>query len=132
MKIRLIRVEKSNQGTLGVWLLNGHAFCCTLEPPDRNNKKNESCIPCGNYAALRKQSPRYGDTFEITGVPNRTHILIHPGNVVDHTKGCILLGQYFGKLKAQRAVLNSGMIFKRFMEMAGATSTFELEIREAM
>ncbi|MDD9304373.1 MAG: hypothetical protein HUK40_19325 [Desulfobacter sp.] len=132
MKARLIRVEESDQGTLGVLVLDGQAFCCTLEPPNIGNRQNLSCIPCGHYTAIRKISPKYGDTFEITGVPNRTHVLIHPGNLVKHTRGCVLLGQYFGKLTGNRAVLNSGVTFKNFLNRAGTTSSFELEIREVI
>ncbi|WDP86146.1 MAG: hypothetical protein HUN05_14270 [Desulfobacter sp.] len=85
-----------------------------------------------NFERPRKISPKYGDTFEITGVPNRTHVLIHPGNLVKHTRGCVLLGQYFGKLTGNRAVLNSGVTFKNFLNRAGTTSSFELEIREVI
>ncbi|WDP86148.1 MAG: hypothetical protein HUN05_14280 [Desulfobacter sp.] len=54
MKARLIRVEESDQGTLGVLVLDGQAFCCTLEPPNIGNRQNLSCIPCGHYTAIRK------------------------------------------------------------------------------
>ncbi len=131
MKATIIRVEESDQGTIGVMILDGEAFCCTLEPPDRDNKRDISCIPAGTYAAIRHNSPRFGDTFEITGVPNRSHVLFHAGNVVKHTKGCVLLGQYFGKLKGSRAVLNSGNTFRAFMDKAGTLGSFELEIKEA-
>jgi len=132
MKASLIRLEKSDQGTVGVLRLDGQAFCCTLEPPDRGNRQNISCIPCGKYTAIRKVSPKYGDTFEITGIPNRSHVLFHAGNLVKHTKGCVLLGQYFGKLKGNRAVLNSGHTFQAFMEQVEDASSFELEIKEIL
>jgi len=128
--IKLLRVEESDQGTIGVMLVDGVAFCCTLEPPDKDNQSNISCIPPGAYVAMRVDSPKYGNTFEITNVPNRSHVLIHAGNVVKHTKGCILLGQYFGKLKGDRAVLNSGATFKAFLAKMENLDSFELEIKE--
>jgi len=131
MKVTIIRVEESEQGTIGVMLLNEAAFCCTLEPPDRDNKKNISCIPPGRYSAIRVNSPKYGDTFEITNVPGRSHVLFHGGNVVKHTKGCVLLGQYFGKLQGNRAVLNSGKTFQEFLRKLSTKDNFDLEIREA-
>lgn len=132
MNVRIVRVEESDQGTLGVLVLDGAAFCCTLEPPDRDNTVNRSCIPAGTYWAMRKKSPKFGDTFEIKDVPGRSHILFHPGNVVKDTAGCILLGQHFGKLKGARAVLNSGRTFQAFMERAGKSGAFELEIIETL
>ncbi len=132
MEATIIRVEESDQGTIGVLLLDGQAFCCTLEPPDRDNQVNISCIPPGHYTVIQVNSPRYGDTFEITGVPKRSHVLFHAGNVVKHTKGCVLLGQYFGKLQGNRAVLNSGKTFQEFLVRLSNKGSFELDIKEVM
>lgn len=117
MELNLLRIEKTEQGTIGVLLIDQLAFCATLEPEDLDNQENISCIPEGNYIGERVNSPKYGNTFEIKNVPNRDHILIHSGNVKDHTMGCILLGQYFGKLRNRRAVLNSGTTFERFLKV---------------
>ena len=132
MKVSIIRIEESDQGSIGVLRMDGQAFCCTLEPPDRDNQKNISCIPAGTYTARRVDSPKYGDTFEITNVPGRSHVLFHAGNLVKHTKGCVLLGQYFGKLKGDRAVLNSGNTFRAFLEATAELDAFELEIQEVV
>jgi hypothetical protein len=55
----------------------------------------------------------------VLNVPGRTLILFHAGNRVGNTEGCILLGETIGKLSGNRAVLNSGVTFKRFMEALG-------------
>ena len=57
-----------------------------------------------------------------------TALLFHSGNVEDHTRGCILLGQYPAKLMGERAVLNSGTTFKKFMALMGNTQEFILQI----
>jgi len=129
--IKILRIEESDQGTIGVMLINREAFCCTLEPPDMGNKKDFSCIPLGRYTAARVISPKYGVTFEIIDVPGRTHILFHPGCILKNTLGCVLLGQYFGKLLGDRAVLNSGLTFSRFMEKMAGKDYFKLNIVEA-
>lgn len=126
--VRLIRVEESNQGTFGVLVICSQAFCVCLEPPSLLNKREESCIPYGQYLCKRVVSPRYGITFEITNVPNRTHILFHTGNFKADTTGCILLGQSFDKLKGNRGILNSRLTFKRFMAILKNTDTFHLTI----
>lgn len=129
-KARLFRLEKSDEGTLGVLVLNGELFCTTLEPEDLGNRRNVSCIPPGAYICARVQSPRFGRTFEITGVPGRSHILFHKGNTEEHTHGCVLLGQYPGKLRKLRAVLNSGATFERFLEVLDGVGEFRLAITD--
>lgn len=130
-RAELIRLEKSGDGTFGVLRLNGQVFCVTLEPPDKDNVRNQSCIPAGHYQCRRVDSPRFGATYEVLSVPGRTHILLHPGNVADDTKGCVLLGRHFGFLCGGRAVLNSGRTFGEFMERCGGTEVFPLVIEEA-
>lgn len=121
---RLVRIEDNTKdGVFGVLTLNGEVFCVTLEPPDKENQKNISCIPPGQYKCVRYNSPKYSNTWQVIDVPNRDYILIHSGNTVEHTQGCILLAEKFGKLKgSKRAILNSGNTFKKFMV---ATKDFE-------
>jgi hypothetical protein len=57
-------------------------------------------------------------------------VLIHTGNVVGDTQGCIILGQYFGKLRENRAVLNSGATFQAFMDFMAGHDTAHLTIKE--
>lgn len=128
--VRLIRVEESNQGTFGNLLICSQVFCVTLECPDKLNECNISSIPAQQYQCLRIHSPQFGETFEIVDVPGRSHILFHAGNIVSSTSGCIILAQYFGKLYGNRAVLNSGKTFKKFMEIMKDTDIFNLTIKE--
>ena len=52
-----------------------------MEPPDRVNRANRSCIPPGIYEVRPHNSPRYGRTLIVADVPDCTHILLHAGNV---------------------------------------------------
>lgn len=127
----LIRLEENFEyGTFGVLKLNKRVFCVTLELPDKQNQSNISSIPAQQYQCQKKNSPNFGETYEILNVPGRFNVLFHAGNVVDHTKGCIILGQYFGKLKGNRAVLNSGTTFKRFMQLLQGEHGFHLTVKE--
>ena len=105
-------------------------FCATLEPPDRDNLPNVSSIPAGHYWCLRVVSPTFNKTFEVTGVPGRSKILFHAGNTVSDTAGCIILGQYVDKLRGDRAVLNSGATFRRFMDLFKNSMGFNLVIED--
>jgi len=78
---------------LGLIYLEGKNYpLYTLEPPFLDNKKNESCIPTGTYGLVPYDSSRLGKCFLVKDVPNRTDILIHVGNFIDETTGCILVG----------------------------------------
>lgn len=130
IKADIVRLEKSEEGTFGVLRLDGEVFCVTLEPPDRDNLSNASCIPAGQYTCRRVDSPTFGQTFEITGVPGRSAILFHQGNVVRDTHGCVLLGNRFGRLGPDRAVLDSRSAFREFLERCGEERAFPFEIAE--
>jgi len=95
-KLVLIRDEHLKDRTLGRLIVfrerikYGNFF--TLELPWLDNKRNISCIPQGVYKVRKRYSQRFGDHFEVLGVPDRTLILFHVGNFPDDTDGCILPG----------------------------------------
>lgn len=126
--IDLIRLEEGPAGTFGVLKIDKEIFCMTLEPKDMLNKKNISCIPAPQQYLCERRLSRFGETFEVMDVPDRTGILFHSGNFIDSTAGCILLGQYIDKLKGDRGVFNSGNTFKRFMEKFAGVDTLLLTI----
>jgi hypothetical protein len=64
----------------------------TLELPWLENKKAISCIPVGEYLMMWGWSPRFRRNYWRIGVPGRTGILIHKGNYLKDTSGCILVG----------------------------------------
>ena len=130
-QVDLIRIEEDPEsGTFGVLRVDGEAFCVTLEPPDLDNQQNISNIPPGGYICQRVRSPRFGETFEVMNVPGRSHVFFHAGNIARHTHGCVLLAQYYGKLKGDRAVLNSGATFRAFMARFQTEQEFALSISE--
>lgn len=130
--VELIRIEENDVfGTFGVLRVNKEVFCVTLEPADYENASNISSIPSQQYTCSRINSPKYGNTFEVLNVPSRSHVLFHAGNIVDNTKGCILLAQYYDKLKGDRAILNSGRTFDIFNQrIMSGVNTFHLTIKE--
>ena len=101
-KAVLIRVKQTGEQTLGylsVFDSEKKVFeCRTLELPARNNSRNISSIPAGEYLAKKVQSPTYGHVFEVLNVPGRSHILIHAGNFYSDTQGCILVGNAFREI----------------------------------
>jgi hypothetical protein len=105
---RLKRYLISNKAILGV--LNdsqNNEICKTLENPFLDNKPYISSIPCGIYHCKEFNGVKYQNVWEILNVPGRSSILFHNGNISKHTEGCILVGQTYGFIKNDIAVLNS-------------------------
>jgi hypothetical protein len=127
-RVKLIRVEKDHNLTRGVLLVDGKYQAVTLELPYRDNQRDISCIPVGTYNCQRVQSPRFGNTFEVTEVPGRSHILFHAGNYPRDTRGCILLGTSMYADLASISQSRSAM--GGFLVAMQNIDEFELEIQE--
>lgn len=127
--LRIVRYSETSDGTFGVMEYNSIPFCMTLEPNDRGNKIN-SCIPAGRYICKRHSGPRYKNTWEITGVPGRTAILFHIGNIEDNTLGCILLGKSLGTVRRKLGVVTSSNTFRKFMNVSERATELHLTISE--
>ena len=123
----LTRTESAATHTLGVLEYDGGKLF-TMEPPWADNRKNESCIPTGIYPCIMRKSPKYGWKYWLQGTGSRSFILIHGGNLVQHTKGCILPGLRRGTLKGQPAVLTSKAAVSQLMTFF-ENQPFQLEIR---
>jgi len=128
--VKLIRLECRAEATLGALVVNEFAVAATLELPWRDNMRFISCIPTGAYVCRKMVSAKFGSTFQVMGVPGRSGILFHPGNTAGATKGCILLGQYWDKLKGERAVRNSGATHRKFMDLVYPEEEFGLMVVE--
>jgi len=126
--LTLKRVGQSWRGTFGV-LINGQVpFALTLEQPWNDNESNISSIPPGTYHCQRVDSPHFGNTFEVTDVPGRTHILFHKGNTLEDTRGCILVGEEFGGSFEHPLLADSKRGYEEFMAMMAGESAFDLVI----
>lgn len=96
MQVQLIRTYHP-EATTGYILKDGKEICKTLERPNLNNQKDDpktnqnesSCIPEGLYVCKKYSSPKCPDTWEVTGVANRSRILFHSANYVSELLGCI-------------------------------------------
>lgn len=127
----LYRVASNGFGTFGVLIdsISCEPFAVTLEPPWLNNQVNLSCIPDDRYLCQRVNSPKFGNTFQVTQVKNRTNIVFHKGNIDDDTRGCILVGEQFERLNNKPAVLASKKGFNEFLSRLADVNQFIIDIR---
>lgn len=90
--MKLTRLKTNLNGTFGEIRLPSGKIISTLELPWKNNQRQISCIPAAVYQCGVVNSPKFGRVYQVKNVPNRSHILIHAGNWVKDTSGCILVG----------------------------------------
>ena len=135
MRVCLERNKSTSSQTLGnLYVYNqlGKLLlaCHTMELPWRDNERRVSCIPTGAYKVVKHQSPKFGESFWVKDVPDRSEILIHKGNFNRDTLGCILPGMgladidYDGHLD----VVNSTMAMAELYYLL--PDEFELEISD--
>lgn len=127
-QLNLIRIAENEHGTFGAWVDSHVPFAVSLEPDNNEIKR----IPAGTYTCKRDYY-HHGDyeTFEVTGVPERTRILIHKGNAETNTAGCLLIGEMYEPLNGKPAILQSGKAFDELMRKLDGLDEFELVISEA-
>lgn len=123
MEIEVNRKWKCSAYTIGTLSINGTRlsdgkhYCCTLEDVDRGldskmqlnkilflKKPHVTAIPVGRYEVTLTYSPRFRKNMPLlNNVSGYSNIRLHPGNTVEDTDGCILVGENTVKGK----VLNS-------------------------
>lgn len=99
MKLTLLRHSFTKYATVGQLYIDGAWACDTLEPhfiKDMDHTKKipgQTAIPEGTFTVTIEWSPRFGRKMpRLQKVPFFEGILIHTGNSVRDTAGCILVG----------------------------------------
>ena len=105
--VKLYRGPSSDKGTFGMLCLGDMPLCVTCEDPWNDNRKQISCVPAGTYSFKKFNGTRFKDVWDLQGVPGRSAILIHAGNTIDDTHGCILVGRCFSHLGNLPSVMQS-------------------------
>lgn len=106
MDLLVKRIWPKANYCVGRMYIDSKFFCNTLEPKvvdvnksgkfDGDEKKvyGKSAIPYGTYKVVYTESPRFKRKLpRLVDVPHFEGILIHPGNTVEDTQGCILVGK---------------------------------------
>lgn len=128
--IELKRVSSTEKGTFGVLLKDKIPLCVTCEDPWKDNQKQISCIPEGTYKVIPHSGEKFKDVWEVTGVKDRSAILIHQGNTVLDTHGCILVGSSFTSFGSLPGIGGSRDALNFLREIL--PKSFTLEVRNEM
>ena len=91
--IELTRIEQTQRYSIGVIRIDSVVKCFCLEPPNKGNQSDISCIPTGIYKVKKYKSKKFKRTcLAIYNVFEREYIAMHQGNKVSETRGCIMPG----------------------------------------
>lgn len=116
--------------TIGKLYVDGVYFCDTLENPVRPEGvkiPNETAIPYGTYEVIVNFSPKFKRVLpRLLNVPMFDGILIHRGNSVKDTSGCILVGEN----KVKGMVLNSTPYEEKLVELLKNEKDIEITIEK--
>lgn len=99
MKLRLIRTSMQEGFTTGVLYAGEEMLAHTLEPQQRDLSAEpkvwgRTAIPAGNYRLILAPSKRFKRKMPyLMDVPRFSGVMIHCGNTVADTHGCILVGE---------------------------------------
>ena len=129
MTLELVRLTEDDGATLGILIVNNWPSLSVLENAWRGNRRGESCIPKGTYKMQLHHSPKFGKTYHILDVPERSEIIFHSGNTPKDTKGCILLGMGFRRFDGQAGIDRSKKAMEKFLTIMGNAPHGTLIIR---
>jgi hypothetical protein len=124
------------EATLGVLTVGDETFR-TIELPWRGNARSESCIPEGVYRMAKRSSGvvrrstdgEYNVGWEVTDVPGRSLIMLHVGNWVKNTDGCLLIGSQHSWTIDGPMVRESRESLRRLMGLLEARGQWDIDIR---
>lgn len=145
MELVLQREASTSKSTPGrLEILGDPLWLHTLELPLGDGLPG-SAIPPGMYLIMMTHSPKFSpdshfrmvagqlglETLmpEVVGIPNRSEIRIHWGNVVEDTDGCILIGETatLNFIGASRDAFAS--LWPRLMAAHGVSEPITLRVR---
>ncbi len=129
-RLTLLRDKPEAERTFGVLMHGQLVLCQTMEPGDEDTMAPRvapgwyRCEPHGWGA----EAVRYKQTWALVGHDvshfpepgvKRSAVLLHAGNLDEHTRGCILVGMRRGELNGEPALLDSRVAMDALRDLIG-------------
>lgn len=147
MKLVLQRKKGLGRSTPGTLFVDGEEVCRTLEDEVREVKvAGETAIPAGTYKVMLRTEGGFHGRYKkrwpdihkgmlwVRNVPNFEYILIHCGNTVDDSRGCVLVGETLWTDKKEYKLANSAKAYLKFYPTVAdallAGDSVTLEVRD--
>lgn len=124
-EIKITRVARGKNTTLGHLYINGLFCCYILEDTVRDRKiAGRTAIPAGQYTlglnTMAGMNTRYSSRYaamhrgmvEVRGIPDFSLVFFHIGNYHTDTAGCLLTGSYWQLIDGDYRVLHSAAAYK--------------------
>ena len=138
MELKLKRLYKKSDYTIGKLYVDGEYFCDTVEDTDRGlsqDMKNstidakkiygKTAIPTGRYSVVLSYSNKFKKTLPLLkDVLGFGGIRIHSGNTAEDSLGCIIVGE--NKIKG--GVINSRQTMEKLMYRLRNEKNITIEI----
>lgn len=129
MNLTMTRREYREDGIFGTLTdENGEVVAMTIEHAYTDGNGGWAPkVPEGEYTCERGQHMLHSgpiETFEVTGVPGHSGVLLHPGNEQSASQGCILLGE----AETGSMITNSRKTFEAFMALEDGLDQFQLTV----
>ena len=148
LELKVRRIAKRDNYTIGKLSIDGKYFCDTLEDTDRGltsemsenairfrKQYGKTAIPTGRYRiTLKVQSPKFrsrswarfcdGYLPRLEGVKGFEGVLVHCGNTAQDTSGCLLVGEN----RVKGTVVNSTATFEKLYSILSAADKLGKEI----
>lgn len=138
MELKLKRIYKKEEYTIGKLYIDNVFFCDVVEDKDRGlTNKDPLCkitktkvygktaIPTGEYTVVLSYSNKFKKTLpEIKNVPGWSGVRIHSGNTAADSLGCLILGE--NKIKG--GVINSRITVEKLMSKLRGQTKIKLAI----
>lgn len=107
MLLELFEIASTTNSTASLMAVDGRPLCFVVEDGARDKKvKHETRIPAGVFKILPRKSgsffTKYAKAFghkfvlHLQDVPGFEFILIHIGNTIRDTSGCLLVNRFVG------------------------------------
>lgn len=138
MELKVKRLYKKSEYTIGKMYINGEYFCDTVEDTDRGLTSEmtyeeiarrkvygKTAIPTGLYDVALSYSPKFKRSLPLLlSVKGYSGIRIHNGVNADSSLGCIIVGE--NKIKG--GVINSKATMEKLMQRLCNEKNITIEI----